>query len=92
MKQTGHTRKIDSNGRIIIPSQLRDELNIKGDLPKSGTITVDSSCNVTLSVNNGDFCATKALDSDSVLVGDIEAGECVIDEEDNPVIVKYRIK
>ena len=30
MKQTGHTRKIDSNGRIIIPSQLRDELNIKG--------------------------------------------------------------
>lgn len=28
MKDTGHSRKIDSNGRIIIPSQLRDELKI----------------------------------------------------------------
>ena len=60
-----------------------NELNIKGDLPESGTITVDSSCNVTLSVNNGDFCATKAVDSDSVLVGDIEGGNCVIDEDGN---------
>ena len=60
-----------------------NELNIKGDLPKSGTITVDSSCNVTVSLNNGDFCATKALDSESVLVGDVESGECVIDKDDN---------
>ena len=59
-----------------------NELNIKGDLPKSGTITVDSSCNVTVSVNDGNFCATKSLDSDSVLVGDIEDGECIIDEDD----------
>ena len=60
-----------------------NELNVKGDLPKNGTITVDSSCNVTISVKDGDFCATKALDSDSVLVGDIEDGECIIDEEDS---------
>ena len=33
MKDTGHSRKIDSNGRIIIPSQLRDELKIStGDV------------------------------------------------------------
>ena len=62
--------------------EVDKELNVKGDLPKSGTITVDSDCNVTLSVNNGDFCAIKSLDSDSVLIGDVEAGECVIDEDD----------
>ena len=33
MKQTEHSRKVDSNGRIIIPSQLRDQLDIRpGDL------------------------------------------------------------
>jgi AbrB family looped-hinge helix DNA binding protein len=29
MKQTEYSRKVDSNGRIIIPSQLRDELDIR---------------------------------------------------------------
>jgi AbrB family looped-hinge helix DNA binding protein len=33
MKQTEYSRKVDSNGRVIIPSQLRDELSIRpGDL------------------------------------------------------------
>jgi AbrB family looped-hinge helix DNA binding protein len=33
MKKTEHSRKIDSNGRVILPSQLRDELQLKpGDL------------------------------------------------------------
>lgn len=33
MKQTEHSRKVDSNGRVIIPSQLRDQLDIRpGDL------------------------------------------------------------
>ena len=29
MRQTEYSRKVDSNGRIIIPSQLRDELDIR---------------------------------------------------------------
>ena len=29
MKQTEYTRKVDANGRVIIPSQLRDQLDIR---------------------------------------------------------------
>ena len=29
IKWTGHTRKVDANGRLIVPSQLRDELKIQ---------------------------------------------------------------
>ena len=33
MKQTEHARKVDSNGRVMIPSQLRDQLDIRpGDI------------------------------------------------------------
>ena len=46
--------------------EVDNELNIKGDLPKSGTITVDSSCNVTVSVSNGEFYVSKAASSDNV--------------------------
>ena len=28
IKRTGHTRKMDTNGRIIVPSQLRDKLEL----------------------------------------------------------------
>ena len=49
-----------------------NELNIKGDLPKSGTITVDSSCNVTVSVSNGEFYVSKAAGSDNVEIFDMK--------------------
>lgn len=29
MKQTEYARRVDANGRIIIPSQLRDQLDIR---------------------------------------------------------------
>ena len=29
MKQTEYARRVDSNGRVIIPSQLRDQLDIR---------------------------------------------------------------
>lgn len=29
MRQTDYARKVDSNGRVIIPSQLRDQLDIR---------------------------------------------------------------
>jgi type IV pilus assembly protein PilA len=45
-------------------------LNIKGNLPTNGTATVDSSCNVAISVTNGKFTATKTSTSDSVTIVD----------------------
>ena len=47
------------------------ELNIKGDLPKEGTITVDSSCNVTVDVTDGTFTATKSLNSDELILKEV---------------------
>lgn len=33
MKETEYARRVDSNGRVIIPSQLRDQLDIRpGDV------------------------------------------------------------
>lgn len=29
MRQTEYARRVDSNGRVIIPSQLRDQLDIR---------------------------------------------------------------
>ncbi len=29
MERTGHIRRVDTNGRIIVPSQLRDQLSIR---------------------------------------------------------------
>ena len=52
---------------------IDNDLNIKGDLPQSGTITVDSSCNVEVDVTDGTFTATKPLDSDVIEIG--EAGK-----------------
>ncbi len=51
-----------SNGTVS-PS-----LNIKGKLPTDGTATVDSNCNVTLSVTNDRYTATKASNSEDVVV------------------------
>jgi type IV pilus assembly protein PilA len=53
---------------VVSPS-----LNVKGKLPTTGTATVDSSCNVTLSVTNGKFTATKTSTEDSVTV--VDGGE-----------------
>ncbi len=53
---------------VVSPS-----LNVKGKLPTTGTATVDSSCNVTLSVTNGAFTATKTSTEDSVTV--VDGGE-----------------
>jgi len=45
-------------------------LNIKGNLPTDGVVTVDSSCDTTASLTNGTFTATKAADSDTITVVD----------------------
>jgi len=51
-----------TNG-VVSPS-----LNVKGNLPKTGTAIVDSNCNVTMSVTNGKFVANKNPSTDSVIV------------------------
>ena len=53
---------------VVSPS-----LNVKGKLPTTGTATVDSGCNVTLSVTNEKFTATKTSTEDSVTV--VDGGE-----------------
>ena len=47
-------------------------LDIKGDLPKSGTIMVDSSCNVSIDVSNGTFNATKSSFLDQIIISDAD--------------------
>ncbi len=53
------------NNGVVSPT-----LNIKGNLPTNGTATVDSSCNVALSVTNGTYTATKIASSDNLTVAD----------------------
>ena len=43
-------------------------LNVKGALPKEGTIIVDCDCNVQVDVTDGGFKAKKSLDSDKIEV------------------------
>lgn len=46
------------------------ELNVKGQLPESGTITVDNSCKTSASLTNGTYTATKTTSSDSLTIVD----------------------
>ena len=55
--------------------EVGNDLNIKGSLPKSGTITVDDNCNITVNVSDGTFTASKSSGSDVVNI--TEAGEFV---------------
>ena len=57
---------------------LDNELNIKGDLPKEGTITVDSSCNVELDLTDGTFKATKSSTSDEIEIKEVGKGTEVV--------------
>jgi type IV pilus assembly protein PilA len=45
-------------------------LNIKGKLPKIGTITVNSDCHTSMSVTDGTFTATKTITEDAVTIED----------------------
>ena len=53
-----------ANG-LVTPS-----LNLKGKLPNSGKVTVDSKCKVSLNVNNGVYSATKEYDEENVTIVD----------------------
>jgi type IV pilus assembly protein PilA len=43
-------------------------LNIKGSLPKNGSASVDTNCDVTLSVSNGTFTATKGPTDNTIVI------------------------
>lgn len=53
-----------------------NELDVKGDLPTSGTINIDSSCNFDVSVKDENFCAVKDLDNNNLRIGEIKNGVC----------------
>lgn len=59
------------------------DLNIKGKLPNSGYVSIDSNCNVALATFNNDYCATKELVDDKVIVADYseESGTCSINSQ-----------
>ena len=57
--------------------EVSPTLNIKGKLPTSGTATVDTKCNVALSVTNGKFIATKLALEDNVIIAGGEEAEPV---------------
>lgn len=44
------------------------DLDIKGTLPKSGTVTVDINCTTTVNLTDGTFTATKTSGSDTITI------------------------
>ena len=58
-----------------------NELNIKGDMPSGGTITVDSKCNVSVSVVDGDFHASKTFESSQLEIFDIKAPKSFAEDD-----------
>jgi len=52
----------------ITDGQISPSLNIKGKLPTTGTINIDSNCKTAASLTNGTFVATKAFDDDKITV------------------------
>ncbi len=51
-------------------SSVSPILNIKGSLPKNGTVTLNSNCRTTVSLNNGSISAIKKLSEDKVTILD----------------------
>lgn len=46
-------------------------VNVQGELPLSGTITLDSSCNSTVSISNNRFNATKTSTAVELTITDL---------------------
>ena len=44
---------------IFTDGMVSPDLNVKGQLPKSGQVLLDSSCNGLISVSNGEYTANK---------------------------------
>lgn len=55
---------------IFANGEVSPAIDIKGKLPKDGTIIVDKNCNATVSVTNGDFTGTKTPSDTKVIVVD----------------------
>lgn len=54
----------------ITDGQISPSLNIKGKLPTTGTINVDSNCKTAANLTNGTFVATKAFTDNKVTIVD----------------------
>ena len=47
------------------------EVNVQGELPLSGTITLDSTCNSTVSISSNRFTATKVSSATELTITDL---------------------
>ncbi len=47
------------------------EVNVQGELPLSGTITLDSTCNSTVSISSSRFTATKVSSATELTITDL---------------------
>lgn len=72
-----------TNTYSIVDGVITPSINVKGKLPKSGTIIVNNDCNVSFNnLTDGNFTASKDANSDDITVVD---GEITI----APVYTKY---
>lgn len=65
-------RKMDGNEIVLVYTftngSVDNKLNVKGALPKNGTITVDNNCNIKVNITDGTYIATKPADSGIVTI------------------------
>ena len=65
-------------------------LTVQGQLPTSGSISINPRGKISINVNNGVYCAVKTIEQDIIQIGDIVDGVCNITGEEVDTC-EYRI-
>ena len=61
---------------VFVDSKNVDDLSFKGKVPKEGNVKIDSEGKVELKINDGNWCATKAVSEDEIRISNVSGGEC----------------